>query len=121
MFIVLTMAGGTAITWQRMKRGLWSVTHVQAKGRGVKQRKMLLNCGTSVSRAYCAGRGKMSKDKKKMWVNIRYEFPADVETYECIEGMLEDGDLTGVLEVCDSECDDYDDGPKVTFGQDFQE
>jgi hypothetical protein len=65
-------------------------------------------------------RDKMSKGEKKMWVNIRYEFPADVETYECIEGMLEDGDLTGVLEVCDGECDDdYDDGPKVTFGQDI--
>jgi hypothetical protein len=55
----------------------------------------------------------MSKDEKKIWVNIKYEFTGDAETYECIEGMLEDGDLTGVLEVCESECDDVG----VTFGQ----
>jgi hypothetical protein len=62
----------------------------------------------------------MSKDKKKIWVNIRYEFTGDVKIYECIEEMIEDGDLTGVLGVCEGECENegaY--APIVSFGQVF--
>ena len=57
----------------------------------------------------------MSHDPKLITVDIRYEFVGDSALYECFEYMIEDGDLSGVLEVAESRCDI----PRMVLSQEF--